>query len=334
MYGRAIKTKPVCHLSKFTSELLCQSTESSEHFQLLFHVILQWTLHVRDSMLVDPVDVAVNNQGDIIVADAGESNIKVYNKSGVFLFAFQHTPSQGASLYEGFQPLAVAVDAQDNIIVSSVTGVSNSRVFVFDKQGSYLRSFGREHINDQVLLCKGGLAVGTQGQILAADIRGRCVHSLSLDGTKSVLQLEQLHQLEEPLFLCTANDNKVIVTAKHIGDMKDSIYVFDGEGKYLCHRQLHTHQSGSRLVPVGVTYRPLTGHVVVAAESIHQPSCCLGWESQNKTQLLFFTVETLQFVNSFTLHYRYTGGCISAFRSNYNLVWVSDDGSIHLCKML
>lgn len=83
-----------------------------------------------------PRGIAVNKHKEIIVADAGNQRVQVFDRCGDFLFAFGE---DGTGPGQFKSPFGVAI-TEDNRIV--VTDDINNNVQVFDRFGRFLFSFG------------------------------------------------------------------------------------------------------------------------------------------------------------------------------------------------
>lgn len=78
---------------------------------------------------VRPRYVTVNQQDDIIISDAGDNLIKVFNNNGIFLRSFGHEELKC--------PYGVVCDSSNNIIVADHY---NNRISVFSRNGVFLNT--------------------------------------------------------------------------------------------------------------------------------------------------------------------------------------------------
>lgn len=83
-----------------------------------------------------PLDVAVDNAGDVLVVDSGNFRIQRFSAEGTFLSSFGNV---GNGLGQFSRPRAIAVGADGNIYVSD--GVFNN-VQIFNPQGQLLMHLG------------------------------------------------------------------------------------------------------------------------------------------------------------------------------------------------
>ena len=89
-----------------------------------------------------PQDVAVNSEGQFIVADTWVGDVKVYSKRGAYLMSL--CPPIDVERVRGaaFKPTSVAVDTCDNIYATSGKVMSSRKdAYVFDKTGGFSHKF-------------------------------------------------------------------------------------------------------------------------------------------------------------------------------------------------
>lgn len=103
----------------------------------LWRKFLDWAKNETDpSLLVRPISVAVDRRGRLIVADAGEGDVKIFD--------LQKKSARVIHGYKGKEfgaPVAVAVDDADNLYVSDA---SAGRVLKFAPEGKFLAFIGGE----------------------------------------------------------------------------------------------------------------------------------------------------------------------------------------------
>lgn len=117
-----------------------------------------------------PYDLAVDQQGNIYVADATDNTIKKLSANGQVLAVWGGTGSAPGQL---IWPIGVAVDPQGNVYVSDF---GNSRVQKFSPMGKVLAVLGNSGPHVQQLNHPTGLAVDAQGNLYVSDHRnGRIV---------------------------------------------------------------------------------------------------------------------------------------------------------------
>ncbi|MBI4635367.1 MAG: 6-bladed beta-propeller [Candidatus Rokubacteria bacterium] len=110
-----------------------------------------------------PYGIAVDRAGRIVVADALNHRVQVFNDQGKHLFAFG---SSGSGRGQFAEPHGVAVDASGRIVV---TDTLNSRVQVFDDKGKFLFTFGTPGSGPGQLAKPEGVAVDRRRRIVVVD---------------------------------------------------------------------------------------------------------------------------------------------------------------------
>lgn len=132
-----------------------------------------------------------------------------------------------------------------------------------------------------------------------------------------------LANLEGPFFLCTTNDDKVVVVMKALEDIYN-IYVFDSKGKHQRHKE--TYLQVESPVLTGMAYQPLTNHVILAVKGRRR--------AVYKHSLLFYDAKTLSCLKTIPLSNTFTGDFyISTVPSDFRIIiWVPDEGTINFHK--
>ena len=121
--------------------------------------------------LEEPVGIAIGPNSEIYVADTWNRRIQVFAASGIYL---REWPIRGwdASDFEDKYYLAaeekpyIAVDKNGIVYV---TDPSNFRVLVFDSDGDYLMSFGKQGGDESSFMLPTGIAVADDGTIYVTD---------------------------------------------------------------------------------------------------------------------------------------------------------------------
>jgi len=94
--------------------------------------------------VVEPVSMAYNSKGHIVILDRSTCQIKIFNAAGAFLYSVSR---QGEGDGELESPSDLVVDEHDNYYI---TDTGNDRVCVFDKVGNYVRSFGQGEMSSPI----------------------------------------------------------------------------------------------------------------------------------------------------------------------------------------
>ena len=177
-------------------------------------------LSFGEQILQRPWGVAVNEQDEIAVSDAGNHKIHLFKSDGTHIKSFG---GKGAQHGEFLSPSGTAYHG-DNIIVAEQT---NHRVQVLSRQGGYLRHFGGEGSLDHQFKFPLGLSINSDGNIIVADRNNKLIKIFSADG-------QFLHKLGTEgsftiPFHCIQHDNYLIVSDK--GD--HCVKCFDRKGNFL-----------------------------------------------------------------------------------------------------
>jgi len=103
-----------------------------------------------DGQFQDPRGIAVDEAGNVYVADSGNHRIQVFDSSGKFLIQWG---SEGDGPGQFKEPWGIAVDAAGHVYVADTW---NHRIQKFDAEGTLLRQWGGYRAT-------GGAAVGEEG---------------------------------------------------------------------------------------------------------------------------------------------------------------------------
>jgi sugar lactone lactonase YvrE len=115
----------------------------------------------------DPVDLSVNEDGDLFILDAGNYRIQVMDEDGDFLRKWNLRESSK----EGFdEPVALAMSFDEDFLV--VLDSDDGEIRRYDLEGNFLNSFGESGIRKGTLDEPVDLAVDSLGYIYVLD-RGR-----------------------------------------------------------------------------------------------------------------------------------------------------------------
>ncbi|KAI8502728.1 hypothetical protein Bbelb_194300 [Branchiostoma belcheri] len=145
--------------------------------------------------------LAVSSTNEIFVCDFWNKRIQVFSMKGVFLRSF---PTD-------MKPEAIAIDREDKLwILLSVdkegnifiTDVKNNKVLKYDKNGTYICSFGHNHLNSPT-----AISVDSLGRIIVADNGNNRVEMFRAEGEYigTVANIRSPHRV--PVLLCHSNHN-------------------------------------------------------------------------------------------------------------------------------
>jgi len=120
-----------------------------------------------NNQFLNPYDVAVDDAGNIYVADNGNARVQKLDVGGNVIASLIKCPS-GPIIW---QPRGLGTDKQDNIYV---VDINNHQVCKFDKNGEFLIAWGQptgDHF-DTILNVATDVAVDYQGNVYVVDYSG------------------------------------------------------------------------------------------------------------------------------------------------------------------
>ena len=125
----------------------------------------------------EPWGVAVDNEGNVFVADTWNHRVQKFNSNGEFLLEWSSAglASEGPDRLWG--PRGIAVSPASHVYL---TDTDNKRVAVFDAFGKYLFEFGAAgggRLDEPV-----GIAIGPDGRVFIADTWNLCVAVFTAEG--------------------------------------------------------------------------------------------------------------------------------------------------------
>lgn len=174
----------------------------------------------------EPWGLAVDNQGNVYVADTWNHRIQKFTGDGKFLLEWgtfgtpgPENPTQGPGQFWG--PRGVAIGPDDNVYV---TDTGNKRVQVFTPEGQFVAAFGGGGPLDGQLDEPVGIAVAPDGTIYVADVWNDRVQVFNKDRT-------YLRQWKvEQGWVDTSGENQGINNKPHLAlDSAGRVYVTDPE---------------------------------------------------------------------------------------------------------
>ena len=129
-----------------------------------------------DGMFKYPKELAVNDRDEIVVADALNHRVQVFDSNGTFLRSFGH---RGENAGEFRSSVGVAVNNDRNIFVADN---GNHRVQIFSWEGRHLGSFGSKGSLDSQLHFPWGLSLDSTGNVIVADSGNNLIKIFTPDG--------------------------------------------------------------------------------------------------------------------------------------------------------
>ena len=177
-------------------------------------------LSFGQQILENPWGVAVNEQDEIAVSDAGNHKIYLFKSDGTHIKSFG---GEGTHPGEFNRPAGIAFHS-NNIIVAEQ---HNHRVQQISKQGQYLSHFAEKGLLDRQLDFPCGLSIDTDGNILVAD-RDNALIKIFCAGGQFLSKIGKEGDFTKP-WHCIQHDNYLIVSDS--GD--HSVKLFDRKGNFL-----------------------------------------------------------------------------------------------------
>jgi DNA-binding beta-propeller fold protein YncE len=159
---------------------------------------------------IEPWGIAVDEQGNVYVADTWNHRIQKFDPSGNFLLDWGNAGQPGNGTNGFWGPRGIAVGTNGRVYV---TDTGNKRVLVFDTNGKFLLEFdksGSGSLDEPV-----GIALGQDGQIYVADTWNQRVAVFSADGqfqTSWRVQGWNSFSLDNKPLLATGTQGQVYVT--------------------------------------------------------------------------------------------------------------------------
>ena len=129
-----------------------------------------------DGQFNEPVGVAVDNAGNVYVADKENHRIQKFTSDGVFLTKWG-TPGTGDGQCNN--PSGVAVDSAGNVYMADS---DNHRVQKFTSDGVFLTKWGTQGSGDGQFRWPIGVAMDSTGNVYVADMGVKRVQKFTSDG--------------------------------------------------------------------------------------------------------------------------------------------------------
>ena len=178
-------------------------------------------LSFGEQILQFPWGVAVNEQDEIAVSDAGNHKIHLFQRDGTHIKSFGE---HGAQHGEFDWPCGIVFHGA-NIVVAEQS--LNSRVQELSREGGYLHHFGGKGSLDHQLHFPAGLSIDSNGNIIVADMGNKLIKIFSAAG-QFLNKLSTEGSSTKP-YHCIQHDNYLIVSDN--GD--HFVKLFDRKGNFL-----------------------------------------------------------------------------------------------------
>lgn len=180
---------------------------------------------------VEPWDVAVDNEGNVFVADTWNHRVQKFDANGVFLleWGIAGVSSEGSDRLWG--PRSIAINPDGRVFV---TDTGNKRVVVFASNGEFLSEFGTQgegRLNEPV-----GIAIGPDNLVYVADTWNLRVAVFTAEG-------QFVASWPVQGWASDSIDNKPYIAI----DKQGRVYITDPEG----YRVIVFSSSGKALIAFG-----------------------------------------------------------------------------------
>jgi tripartite motif-containing protein 71 len=136
----------------------------------------------KDSQFNAPEGIAVDQQGNVYVADTNNDRIQKFSANGTFIGKLGRHGVQNGTFKN---PEGIAVDQQGNVYVAD-TGNDRIQKFSanFSGNGTFLTKWGKHGVKpDSRFNAPEGIAVDQQGNVYVADTNNNRIQKFSTNGT-------------------------------------------------------------------------------------------------------------------------------------------------------
>ncbi len=174
----------------------------------------------------NPGDIRVAPDGNIIVADTGNSRILVLDRMGKFLFSFgSHGKEPGFFRY----PEGLAIDSLGRIYVAD-TG--NYRIQIFSKDGIFLKTFGKYGDKDNEFYSPTGISIDMDRFIFIVDSKKNSIMKFGAEGNfigRFGAEGREFGQFENPSKIAVDSSGNILVADPE----NYRIQKFSADGKFI-----------------------------------------------------------------------------------------------------
>lgn len=195
----------------------------------------------------EPWDVAVDQEGNVYVADTWNHRIQKFDRNGKFLttWGVGGLSIEGTDRFWGPRGVAVAKDGR-----VYVTDTGNRRVAAFDPQGQFLFDFenqGEAQLDEPV-----GIAISNDGRVYIADTWNRRVAVFTLEGKFErawpVIAWKSVSLDNKPYLALDEKGNVYLTDPEGF-----RVLVFDSQGKILAELGSLSQGDDVLKLPTGIT---------------------------------------------------------------------------------
>ena len=129
--------------------------------------------------LKDPSDIAIERDGNLIISDAGRSQVYRFSVKGELLGSIGEGGGNAPGHFDG--PRSVAIDSDGNIAVGDLR-TGPPRIQVFSPDGKLVRAFAQKGVGPGLVMQTRGMAFDPSGRLLVADMDNMRVNVYAHDG--------------------------------------------------------------------------------------------------------------------------------------------------------
>ena len=223
----------------------------------------------EENRLRRPVGIATNSDGQFIVADAGDKNIKVFDSSGNFLRSFNSFINH-ANNHVSIQDVATDENSNIYVLVANVKQWNENtelEVQVFDSTGEVLLRFPAGILN----LDLARMAVtNNKVLVLRRDTGDRIVVDVYDHGGGFVLRFGE-EILTSIVDITAGNDGRIMIMG---GVFDHSMYVFTDDSKNLSKFHMNTEEYIPHALRIGC--HPEGEHFVVGGKEESSKLCSVS----------------------------------------------------------
>jgi glucose/arabinose dehydrogenase len=132
----------------------------------------------KDGQLSWPVGIAVDQEGNVYVADTANNRIQVFSSNGNFISKWGGYGGGNGMLSS---PEGIAVDSSSGNVY--VADTANNRIQVFSSNGTFISKWGGYGGGNGMLRSPEGIAVDQEGNVYVADTANNRIQVFSSNGT-------------------------------------------------------------------------------------------------------------------------------------------------------
>ena len=173
-----------------------------------------------DGMFQYPYGVVVNDRDKIVIADALNYRVQVFDSDGTFLRSFGH---EGENAGEFKCPVGIAIDKDRNIFVADN---GNHRIQIFSWEGRHLGSFGGEGSLDSQLHLPWGLSLDRTGNVIVTDSGNKLMKIFTPNG-RFIMKIGGQDSFSFPIHCVQCGDYFIVSDTNEY-----CIKVFNREGHF------------------------------------------------------------------------------------------------------